>query len=276
MKDEPAIRLRPPRRQRRQPDEAKAWSRAFKGLLHVARMTSGRKRKGTGGGGSAVRRTSNPHSQRCAVRLTYSPNRRKGQWRAHGRYIQRESATTIEPNQGSGFTATSDRADVAKQLGQWQTAKDPRLFKIILSPEFGDRLDLRKLTRDFMNHVEADLGTSIEWVAVTHHNTDHPHVHIALRGTTNGQPIRFNRDYIRHALRTHAESLCTRELGFRRAVLALDGKHFTSNETGAFHQNLTLLNEQFVSSLFPEWPNSRHSSTTKTIRRLTQPDPRSR
>lgn len=222
MTIERPFRLRPPQRRRTQPDEGKAWSRAFKGLLHVARMTSGRKRKGRGGGSPAVRRTSNPHSQRCAVRLTYSPNRRKGQWRAHGRYIQRESATTIEPNQGSGLTATADRTDVAKQLGQWQTAKDPRLFKIILSPEFGDRLDLRKLTRDFMARVETDIGSPIEWIAVTHHNTDHPHVHIALRGIANGQPIRFHRDYIRHALRSHAESLCTRELGFRTIADAIE------------------------------------------------------
>lgn len=256
MKDEPSIRLRPPRRQRRQPDEAKAWSRAFKGLLHIARMTSSRKRKGTGGGGLTVRRARNPHSQRCAVRLTYSPNRRKGQWRAHGRYIQRESATTIEPNQGSGFTATTDRADVAKLLGQWQTARDPRLFKIILSPEFGDRLDLRKLTRDFMAQVEADIGSPIEWVAVTHHNTDHPHIHIALRGIANDQPIRLNRDYIRHALRTHAERLCTRELGFRTIADAIEANRrkeslrrpvnietLTPNKTSSWVQTRTVSND---------------------------------
>lgn len=239
MKDEPTIRLRPPRRQRRQPDEAKAWSRAFKGLLHIARMTSSRKRKSTGSGGPAVRRTRSPHSQRCAVRLTYSPNRRKGQWRAHGRYIQRESATTIEPNQGSGFTATTDHADVSKQLGQWQTALDPRLFKIILSPEFGDRLDLRKLTRDFMAQVEADIGSPIKWIAVTHHNTDHPHVHIALRGITNGQPIRFNRDYIRHELRTYAERLCARELGFRTISETFEAS--SRNEMNRRTRHLTAL-----------------------------------
>jgi hypothetical protein len=241
MKDEPTIRLRPPKRQRRQPDEAKAWSRAFKGLLHIARMTSSRKRKGSGNGGPTVRRTCNPHSQRCAVRLTYSPNRRKGQWRAHGRYIQRESATTIEPNQGSGFTATSDRADVSKQLGQWQTAKDPRLFKIILSPEFGDRLDLRKLTRDFMAQVEEDVGNPIEWIAVTHHNTDYPHVHIALRGIANGQPIRLNRNYIRHGLRNHAESLCTRELGFRTVADDIEANRRKESPRGIGTRDATTL-----------------------------------
>ncbi len=266
MKDEPTIRLRPPQRQRRQPDEAKAWSRAFKGLLHVARMTSSRKRKGTGYGGPTVRRQRNPHSQRCAVRLTYSPNRRKGQWRAHGRYIQRESATAIEPNQGSGFTATSDRADVSKQLGQWQTARDPRLFKIILSPEFGDRLDLRKLTRDFMAQVEADVGSPIEWVAVTHHNTDHPHVHIALRGIAAGHPIRFNRDYIRHALRSHAESLCTRELGFRTIADVIEANGRKESPRGFGNVEPLTLSATYASAQIQQRPSERSQSVTKIPR----------
>lgn len=216
-------------------------------------MTSSRKRKGTGYGGPTVRRQRNPHSQRCAVRLTYSPNRRKGQWRAHGRYIQRESATTIEPNQGSGFTATSDRADVAKQLGQWQTTRDPRLFKIIVSPEFGERLDLRKLIRDFIAQVEADIGSPVEWIAVTHYNTDHPHVHIALRGIAAGQPIRFNRDYIRHTLRAHAESLCTRELGFRTIADAIEAAR--RREIKGLHGH-------------PEAPICKATSGSTEIRRL--------
>lgn len=40
------------------------------------------------------------------------------------------------------------------------------LWKFIISPEFGDRLNLEKLTREMMDRVEHDLGTSLEWVAV--------------------------------------------------------------------------------------------------------------
>lgn len=276
MKDEPTIRMRPPKSQRRQPDEAKAWSRAFKGLLHIARMTSSRKRKGTGYGGPTVRRQRNPHSQRCAVRLTYSPNRRKGQWRAHERYIQRESATTIEPNQGSGFTATSDRADVSKQLGQWQTARDPRLFKIILSPEFGDRLDLRKLTRDFMAQVEADIGSPIKWIAVTHHNTDHPHVHIALRGITNGQPIRFNRDYIRQTLRSHAESLCTRELGFRNIADSIEDNRRKESHPLPLHLKTVISKETYASAQGLELLSDNAGVAKQTLHRSEQLSGRSR
>ena len=31
---------------------------------------------------------------------------------------------------------------LAERLGEWQTSKDPRVFKLILSPEFGERIDL--------------------------------------------------------------------------------------------------------------------------------------
>ena len=68
-------------------------------------------------------------------------------------------------------------------LDGWQHAGDERMWKLIISPEFGERVDLPKLTQrsdgeDGLTTREADL----EWVAVTHHNTEHPHVHVALRG----------------------------------------------------------------------------------------------
>jgi hypothetical protein len=49
-----------------------------------------------------------------------------------------------------GFTADADGIDIAATLGQWQRADDERLFKIIVSPEFGERLDLKRLTHDLM------------------------------------------------------------------------------------------------------------------------------
>jgi type IV secretory pathway VirD2 relaxase len=31
-----------------------------------------------------------------------------------------------------------------------------------------------------MSRVTVDIGGPLEWVAVAHHNTGHPHVHVAL------------------------------------------------------------------------------------------------
>jgi hypothetical protein len=42
------------------------------------------------------------------------------------------------------------------------------------------RLDLQRLTREVMSRMASDLHTSLDWVAVPHFNTEHPHVHFAL------------------------------------------------------------------------------------------------
>jgi type IV secretory pathway VirD2 relaxase len=146
------------------------------------------------------------------VRVLYSKNSSKGQWRAHGRYIARESAT----GRGVGFDRAEKSIDIATRLEGWQKANDERLWKLIISPEFGDRVDLKLLTCDLMAEIEADLGTRLEWIAVAHFNTEHPHVHVALRGVgTEGHQVRLSRDFIREGIRHIAEDHCTRQLGYR-------------------------------------------------------------
>ena len=64
--------------------------------------------------------------------------------------------------------------------------------------------------------MERDLGTQLEWVAAVHHNTEHPHVHIAVRGVDEkGMPLRIPREYIRSGLRGRAEEIATDSLGYR-------------------------------------------------------------
>lgn len=220
---EAEFRLRP-RRPSVLRDESKAWSRSFKNLIHLVRMTSKPAhptRDYFGLGGGAGRKN---HLQRCAVRVTYSPNRVRGQWAAHGRYIARGSATKEAESKEAGFSATTDHVDVAKTLNGWQSAGDQRLFKLIISPEFGERLDLRRHTRELLARMEQDLGVSLQWAAVAHFNTDHPHVHIALRGRTDAGTLRLDRAYIKQGIRNHAENLCTVQLGFRTELDALEAE----------------------------------------------------
>ncbi len=87
-----------------------------------------------------------PHRQRCAVRITYSKNTVRGQWRAHGRYLERESAAHGEIGFDAGVTVP-----VSHQLQAWQANKDPLLWKFIISPEFGERANLQRLTRDLVH-----------------------------------------------------------------------------------------------------------------------------
>jgi type IV secretory pathway VirD2 relaxase len=156
------------------------------------------------------------------VRVTYTRNTVRGQWRAHGRYVERESAAGNGP--GAGFDRSGSGIDVAGRLESWQAARDQRVWKIIVSPEFGERVDLARLARELMNRVEQHLGTRLEWVGVAHYNTEHPHVHIALRGVGDRRPIHLERDYIKHGIREVAEDLCTRQLGHRTDLDAAEAE----------------------------------------------------
>ena len=232
--DEREFRLRPrkpaiPKRQ----NEARVWSLAFKRIMHYVRMS---RRGGAPKSGTGSRRGVQARFQRCAVRVTYTRNATRGLWRAHGRYLARESATYERDPKAVGFDQAEQGIDIGARLQQWQAAGDPLLWKFIISPEFGERIDLERLTGDLMSRLEQDLGTKLEWTAVAHHNTEHPHVHVALRGIRDdGRPLQLDRRYVKEGIRAVAEDFCTRQLGYRTELDAAEAerrevheKRFTS------------------------------------------------
>lgn len=165
------------------------------------------------------------------MRVTYVRRGTSGQWRAHGRYLARESATHRATQREAGLDQAREKLDVAHCLDGWQQAGDPRLWKIIISPEFGEQLDMAQLARGVMAGVENKTGVGMEWVAVAHYNTGHPHVHIALRGIDrHGREIRFPKEFIKHGIRKIAEDWCTQELGYRTRSQALEARRLEVTE----------------------------------------------
>jgi type IV secretory pathway VirD2 relaxase len=153
--------------------------------------------------------------QRSVVKLQYVANRTPGGWRAHGRYLAREGAQR-EGEKGRGFDAAGNAVEIDRRLEGWQRAEDPRLWKMILSPERGEALDLVDHTRRVLDAMERDLGTRLEWVAIDHHNTAHPHVHVAIRGRDEaGRPLLLGREYVKHGVRARSRELATQALGYR-------------------------------------------------------------
>ncbi len=135
--------------------------------------------------------------------------------RAHLKYIQRDGAEK-DGTPGKLYGPERDIVDGEAFLEEGKA--DRHQFRIILSPEeAGELEDLNKFTRDVMAAAERDLGTRLQWVAVNHHDTDHPHVHIVLRGRADdGKDLVIARNYITHGFRRRAEELATLELGERR------------------------------------------------------------
>lgn len=201
------FRLRPSRRKAPRQPQPHAVVQSFARLVRAVAAGTSRRSRST----SPANPTQAASRQRCAVRLTYSVNRIAGHFAAHGRYLLRDKATGTGIPYGSfGETPLIDA------LGDWQKAGDRRLFKVILSPEFGDRIDLNELSKEFVSRIERDLATKLQWAAVNHFNTDHPHIHLVIRGVDSaGNEVRFPAPYIKESLRAHAAAICTEQLGHR-------------------------------------------------------------
>jgi type IV secretory pathway VirD2 relaxase len=153
--------------------------------------------------------------QRSAVKASYSRNGRSASWAAHGTYLAREGAQR-GGGKGRGFSAEQEGVDLPATLRSWQRAGDERLWKFIVSPEHAERLDLKAHTRALVSHMERDLGTRLEWVAIDHYNTDNPHVHLLVRGRdARGQGLRIHPDYLRQGIRQRSQDLATQALGYR-------------------------------------------------------------
>jgi len=134
--------------------------------------------------------------------------------RAHMRYVERDG-TTRGGGRGQLYGAEADKVDGKAWLDQAQG--DRHQFRFIVSPEDGAEYDdLNDLTRRLMARMEEDLGTKLDWVAVDHFNTGHPHTHIILRGKDDrGKDLIIAREYITQGMRERAAELIDLDLGPR-------------------------------------------------------------
>ncbi|WP_370656153.1 relaxase/mobilization nuclease domain-containing protein [Paracoccus wurundjeri] len=158
-------------------------------------------------------RHSAPGMRRVVVKTRYVKDAgRNGRSAAHLRYIQRDG-TSRDGERGRLYSASEDRADGDAFVERGK--EDRHQFRFIISPEDGaDLSDLTAHTRDLMSQIEADLGTKLDWVAVNHHNTGHPHVHVIVRGRDDlGENLVINGDYLANGIRERASELTTLELG---------------------------------------------------------------
>lgn len=132
---------------------------------------------------------------------------------AHLSYLRREGVTK-DGAAGRMFDAEHDDADHRAFVERCED--DRHHFRFIVSPDDATELsDLKSFTRDLIGHAERDLGTKLEWVAVDHWNTEHPHVHVIVRGRADDRDLVISRDYIREGMRARAQELVTLELGPR-------------------------------------------------------------
>jgi phage/plasmid primase-like uncharacterized protein/type IV secretory pathway VirD2 relaxase len=181
------------------------WAGSFAKLVRAVKR-AGKTKRSSG----PTQYQDKAYHQRTSVRAVYSQRPRSGQWRAHGVYIERESA---RPDQAAVLPGVSSISDT---LNAWQEAGDDLLWKIIVSPENGHLLDMEQHVRDLMAAIESDLGYQLDWRHAIHNNTDHPHVHIVIRGVdATGRKVHIPPNYIKEGMRNRSAELATAKLGYR-------------------------------------------------------------
>lgn len=130
----------------------------------------------------------------------------------HLKYLQRDGVTQ-DGDTGIMYDASGENIDAEKFKDL--CVDDRHQFRLIVSPEDAHEIEnLQSYTRGLMQGVSDDLGTKLEWVAVDHYNTDHPHSHIIIRGVDDREKnLIISRNYLSYGMRKRAQELLTLELG---------------------------------------------------------------
>ncbi|MGE3067682.1 MAG: DUF3363 domain-containing protein [Hyphomicrobiaceae bacterium] len=198
----------------------------FRAVRQRGHITSAMPKRGMGAGLRAAAGLISPGSRRVIVRARYTriAGGDLGAARAHLKYILRDG-TTREGTPGRLYDATRDDVDPTELLGR--SSSDPHQFRFVVSPEDSARLaDLKPFIRDLVGQMERDLDAKLDWVAVDHFNTGHPHTHIVIRGRDlANRELVMARDYIAYGVRARAQGLVTLELGPETQLERLQKQH---------------------------------------------------
>ena len=225
MSDDSEFRIRPGRirstkAQQARPFVAQALAAAKKaggGVSRSGRVTSGnRSRFGRGQRASIqANRLITSRTRGAVVKArVVRHSARATPLGAHLDYLRRDGVTR-DGEKARLFGPETENADIRAFAERCE--EDRHHFRFIVSPDDApDMADLKSFTRDLVGQMEKDLSTRLDWVAVDHWTTEHPHIHLIVRGVRDdGQDLVISRDYIKEGMRDRARDLITQELGQR-------------------------------------------------------------
>lgn len=284
MTDESDFRIRPGRirssgAQRARPFIAQALAAAKKagaGVSRSGRIVSGhRSRFGRGQRASVqANRLITTRTRGAVIKArVVRHSARSASLAAHLTYLRREGVTR-DGEKARLFGPGGEDADPKAFAGRCES--DRHHFRFIVSPDDATEMaDLKSFTRDLVGQMEKDLGTRLDWVAVDHWNTEHPHVHLIVRGVRDdGQDLVISRDYIKEGMRDRARDLITQELGPRTDLdirRALDRQVDAERWTQLDRQLARDTRDAGVIDLAPrpgEQPDTYHAQKVGRLRKL--------
>jgi hypothetical protein len=185
-------------------------------------------------GSSVIPLRERTYGRRSVVKVSFQHHFDKGKWNGklqdYARYMERGHEKETGHRE-VGFDATEDAVDTVGVANKWALSRDKLHWRMILTPDDVDRVDLHQHVRDVMAQMEKDLGTKLQWVAVEHDNTEHRHAHILLRGVRqeldrDGKCVTLTMpaQYVSQGIRDISQQLVERQLGPRTQREYLDAR----------------------------------------------------
>ena len=118
-------------------------------------------------------------------------------------------------------------AHISRSMRQSDGRHPRAAYRMVLSPERADGLDLKALTRAAMDQLGRDAAGVPPWIAAIHRNTKHPHVHIVMAARREVTPGRFrtvvvNRERLARMKLAVAHELTLERGGTHRKVALRD------------------------------------------------------
>lgn len=188
---------------------------------------------------------------------------------AHLRYVQRDG---VERDGSGGLLYDRDAVVADGRAFMERSECDRHQFRIIVSPEDAVELgDLRFHTRRLMAEMERDVGMRLDWVAVDHHNTGHPHTHIIIRGRDEmGRDLVIAPNYLMQGLRGRASQLVTDELGPRREldIIRSEQREIAADRYTGVDRKLAGLAKEGAVSIEPANTETRRFERAALLQRL--------
>lgn len=155
--------------------------------------------------------------QRCTAKFYYSPS-----LKVHQQYLE-----YYMPQKYKDEVKEKPEIFGNISLEEYKKKMVPMNYKWVISPEKeADEKTLYYMAKAFIQRCEWELGTNIDYQAVVHCNTEHPHIHILINGVDQkGKPFRFDKGLIRgQIMRRAAMEICTHVFGFRSEADILQAK----------------------------------------------------
>ena len=187
---------------------------SFKPKGMKAYLKGARKRSNNTGGGGRSTAFAGARRVMIKARVHRLSGSGAGTQRAHISYLERDGAGK-DKEPAEFYDDVSDGIDGQDWLKEHANARHH--FRFIVSPEDGEKLqELKPFIRDLVSQMEIDLETKLDWVAVDHYNTEHPHTHIVMSGKRDdGKDLVISKDYLSHGMRERGSAFLTRELGLQ-------------------------------------------------------------